>query len=168
MTIQTFSFSQICHSGEEDPLKELMAAMARLSIRGQKCTPASGTSKKDPKKCTKATVTMFLRAVSGKSSNAQVKTLKRRWDNVSSEDNVRSRRRLDCTSPCIKRSKIKTKALGKTKREKTRMYFVYKREEPEPAVSQEEENIDCKKTEEAEKTERAKPRRGGVTHRWVL
>ncbi|XP_044199222.1 uncharacterized protein LOC122975087 [Thunnus albacares] len=157
------SDSNNCHSSEEkDPLAEVVAAMAGLSVSGRRCPPVGGTSKKYHKKCTKVTLSTLPWAVSGKSTNAKVKTLKRRWDNVFSEDKIRS------TSPYIKRSKIKTKVLGKTKGERTRMYFVYNREEPEPNIPQEQENIECKKTEttkEAENKEKAKPRRGGVIHR---
>ncbi|KAM7366997.1 hypothetical protein PAMP_014927 [Pampus punctatissimus] len=145
-------------SGEEDPLKEFTAAISRLSISGQ--------NEKNPNNCTKFTLSMHPGAV----SVSQVKTLKRHWDNVSTEGNIQFSRHLDCTSPSIKKSKIKTKVAGKSK-----VVYVYKQEEPEPepepTIAQEEENIECKKTdttEEAEKKDNAKARRGGVTHKWVL
>ncbi|CAK6949801.1 uncharacterized protein LOC121890691 isoform X2 [Scomber scombrus] len=144
-----FLFFQKSHSGVENPPEELMAAMADLSLSGQRCPSMSGTSEESPKNCTIVTLSMHPGAVRGKSTDVQLKTLKRRLNNV------RSSRRSNCTY--IKRIKIQTEVLREIKRDRTKMRFVYNREESKPNVLQEQENTEYKK-------EQGKPRRGGVMH----
>lgn len=155
-------FFQRSHSSEENPPEELMAAMAELSLSGQKCPPISGTSKESPKNYTIVTLSTHPGAVRRKSTDVRLKTLKRRWNNV------RSSRRSNFTSPYIKRIKINAEVMREIKRDRTKMRFVYNRDESEPKVLQEQENTECKKTKMTEKAEQGKPRRGGVMHRWVL
>lgn len=80
-----------CHHGKEVSIEECVAAMARLSIRDsarQQRPPLRAARNIDPQKSIKVLLCRLRGTISGKSTDAQVKPPKRRWDNVFSEQGL--------------------------------------------------------------------------------
>ncbi|KAA8580030.1 hypothetical protein FQN60_005565 [Etheostoma spectabile] len=73
-----------CHqSPPSDCIEEIIAAMARLSIRGQLCPPLSAACNKDPQITTRVPLAT---SETIESTDAQVKPQKKNRDDVLSED----------------------------------------------------------------------------------